>query len=947
MSLAHEHADRALQAFAERAPEQACALDAAPAELRESSRRLLAASDFVADALVRDDGLLPALIARAPQRLAGALPLPDASPTASDGDETLFMDGLRRWRRAELARIAWRDLAGWASLPETLLDLSNAADAAIRAAHEYAWRQLVDRHGAPQSDDPEAQRLIVIAMGKLGGQELNFSSDVDLIFLFAAHGETAGERPLAHEQFFLRLGQLLIRYLDAPPVEGRAFRVDMRLRPFGASGPLVASTAAFEDYLERQGRDWERYAWIKARAVTGAALYDSVYRSSVRPFVYRRYLDFGVFESLRGMKALIEREVSRRDLQDNVKLGPGGIREIEFIVQSLQLLRGGSERRLQSGSLLQTLPRLAGDRMLTPAVTAELGAAYEFLRRLENRLQMYQDQQTHSLPTDTTVRERIALAMDCGSWDELATALERHRQRVAAHFAALVQPDGAAQARSVPIVGWFDGEEPRSELEARLTALGMADAAVAAQLLQDLRGSALPRRMDENGRRRLYSLLGQLLEEVAPLPEALAVLRRLLRVIEAIGARSAYFALLLENSVARRRLVELARHGDFLTEQIAALPLLLDELIDDRLFEQLPTRAELALELAARLADAEADDEEQLVAQLRNFQRAAQFRVAVADLCRGLPLMTVSDRLTEIAELIVEQVLKLSWDFVTAQYGTPMCGAGTERRAVRLCAVGYGKLGGIELGYTSDLDMVFLHDSTGPGQETEGARCVDNQVFFIRFVQRMVHTLTMHSAAGRLYEVDMRLRPSGKGGMLITSIDAFGEYQQREAWTWEHQALLHARAVCGDAALSERFTALRTRTLQENVRRDSLRVEVQRMRVRMRTELSAARAGEFDLKQDPGGIADIEFLAQYWALRWAAEYPPVAWFADTIRELESVASAALVPQETIDVLTGAYRSYRERSHHRTIAGLPAVVPATEFTAERAAVTAIWNQAMEV
>ena len=949
MLLATEHADRALQALAERAPECAQLLQAAPAELRAAATRAFVSSDFVAEALARDEQLLPLLLERSPQRLAGALPLPMPGPTAGPpaGDEAQFMAELRRWRRAELARIAWRDLAGWATLAETLLDLSNAADTAICAAQEFAWRQLLERHGAPAAEDPEAQRLIVIAMGKLGGRELNFSSDVDLVFLFDGHGETAGARPLAHEEFFLKLGQLLIRYLDAPTVEGRAFRVDMRLRPFGASGPLVASTAAFEDYLERQGRDWERYAWIKARAVTGAGLYDNVYRSSVRPFVYRRYLDFGVFEALRGMKALIEREVSRRDLQDNIKLGPGGIREIEFIVQSLQLIRGGSERRLQGASLLQTLPLLSGDRLLTPIVVAELAGAYDFLRRLENRLQMYQDQQTHALPTDPVVRARIALAMNCAGWDELATALELHRRRVAAHFAALVQSDGTAPAQAVPLAAWLETNESRTELEARLGALGMTEASVAAQLLQDLQGAALPRRMDETGRRRLYALLGQMLEEVARLPDALAVLRRLLRVIEAIGARSAYFALLLENSVARRRLIDLARHGDFLTTQIAALPLLLDELIDDRLFEQLPTRAELVIELDARLADAEAGDEEQLVAQLRNFQRAALFRVAVADLCGGLPLMTVSDRLTEIAELIVAQVLKLSWDFVTGQYGTPMCGAGAERRAVRLCAVGYGKLGGIELGYSSDLDMVFLHDSSGPGQETEGARSVDNQVFFIRFVQRMVHTLTMHSAAGRLYEVDMRLRPSGKGGMLITSIDAFEEYQQREAWTWEHQALLHARAVCGDAGLSERFTALRTRILQQCVRRDTLREEVQRMRTRMRTELSAAKPGEVDLKQDPGGIADIEFLAQYWALRWAAEYPPVAWYADTIRELESVASADLVPQATIDVLTRAYREYRERIHHRAIAGLPAVVANTEFMAERAAVVSIWNQAMEV
>ena len=804
---------------------------------------------------------------------------------------------------------------------------------------------MVERHGLPQGAAGEAQRLIVIAMGKLGGRELNFSSDIDLVYLYAGHGETAGPRPLAHEEFFLRLGQLLIRYLDAPTAEGRVYRVDMRLRPFGASGPLVASTAAFEDYLERQGRDWERYAWIKARAVTGAALYAELFRASVQPFVYRRYLDFGVFEALREMKALIEREVARRELRDNIKLGPGGIREIEFIVQSLQLIRGGSERRLQSASLLQTLPRLAGAKLLPALVTVELASAYEFLRRLENRLQMIGDQQTHSLPTEPAACARIAAAMNYGSWDELASALERHRRRVAAHFAALVQGEERGRATAPALPALLAGSDGRAALEARLSALGVAETAAIAQLLQDLAGSALLRRLDDPGRRRLEALLGQLLADLAKLPTALDPLRRLLRVLEAIGTRSAYFALLLENAIARRRLVELARHGEFLTAQIAAYPLLLDELIDERLFDSLPTRAELTAELRARLVDVEQGDEEQLVAQLRHFQRAAQFRIAVADLSGALPLMAVSDRLTEIAELIVAEALQLSWAYVTAQIGTPLCGDGAARRAVRIIAVGYGKLGGMELGYNSDLDLVFLHDSVGARQETEGARSVDNQVFFVRFVQRLVHMLTTHSAAGRLYEVDMRLRPSGKGGMLITSIEAFEDYQQREAWTWEHQALLHARAVSGDAGLQERFSQLRARVLQGCVRRATLREEVLRMRLRMRAELSAAKPGEFDLKQDPGGIADIEFLAQYWALRWARDYPPVAWFADTIRELESVASAELVPQATIDVLTQAYRNYRECSHHRAIDGLGTVLADSEFAAERAAVTAIWLQTM--
>jgi glutamate-ammonia-ligase adenylyltransferase len=377
---------------------------------------------------------------------------------------------------------------------------------------------------------------------------------------------------------------------------------------------------------------------------------------------------------------------------------------------------------------------------------------------------------------------------------------------------------------------------------------------------------------------------------------------------------------------------------------------LLDELIDERLLAELPDRASLAQELLSRLERLSEDDPEHQVEALRHFQRAAIFRVAVADLTGRIPVMRVSDRLTEIAELIVEHAIDLGWRQITEQFGIPMCGQGSDRRAVSICAVGYGKLGGMELGYASDLDLVFLHDSRGEQQETGGTRRVagpplDNQVFFVRLAQRIVHLLTMHSAAGRLYEVDVRLRPSGKGGLLVTSIRAFADYQKQEAWTWEHQALLHARAVAGAIALRAEFESVRLEALANDVRRDTLRAEVRSMRERMRKELSKGQPGRFDLKQDAGGVADIEFLAQYWALRWAKDYPPVALFSDTIRQLESVASADLVPQATVDVLTAAYRAFRGRSHHLSLAGAEAIIPVAEFVAERAAVTRIWNEAM--
>jgi len=923
----------------ERAPHTAAQLQAAPAAFAESARRVLPFSDFVLDCLCRDPELLGQLLARESVQLAGPLPVP-----APAGSEAEFMLALRRWRRAEFARIAWRDLAGWATLAETIADLSLAADAAVALAEQQASKILQLRYGVPRSEAGLEQSLVIVAMGKLGGGELNFSSDIDLVFLFPEHGATDGERSLSNIEYFIRLGQLLIRLLDQITIDGRVFRVDMRLRPFGESGPLVASFAALEDYLQLQGRDWERYAWVKARALTGHGDYQRLYGSVIAPFVYRRYLDFGVFESLREMKGLIEREVVRRDLQENIKLGPGGIREIEFIVQSFQLIRGGQERRLQSASFLRTLPLLAGSKLLPLLAATDLAVAYEFLRRLENRLQMYADEQTHQLPENPQARARLAASMGFGGWQQLYESLQQQRRAVSRHFADVVFGQASdANPPGTELAGRWEPPVQREQLEARLSALGIDPVAPVAQLLIDLGSGALWRRLDEPGRRRLGALVPLLIVAAARHQQPLEVLRRLARVLEAIGPRSAYFALLRENSAVRERLIELSGHGDFLTGQIAAHPLLLDELIDQRLLELLPDRAGLALDLEQRLANVAGEEEERQVEQLVHFQRAAMFHVGVADLGERLNVMAVSDRLTDIAELILEQALRLSWSHLTPLLGTPMCGSADERRVVRICAVGYGKLGGIELGYSSDLDLVFLHDSAGEAQVTSGARSVDNQLFFVRFAQRVVHLLSMHSAAGRLYEVDMRLRPSGKGGMLITNIESFADYQRSEAWTWEHQALLHARAVAGDGTLRSRFEQDRLEILEHAVNRETLRLDVQQMRQRMRDELSRATRGQLDLKQDPGGVADIEFLAQYWALRWAGEHPPVAWFSDTIRQLESVASADLVPQAVVDVLTGAYRAYRARIHRRALDGQGPVVEESEFALERATVISIWDQ----
>ncbi len=921
------------------------------AELRAQLPRVWAASDFVADTCLRHPPWLDWLATAGRLHDAadrGWLAQALAESLSAEADDVQFMDALRRFRRRQLARIAWRDLAGLATIDTVLEELSLLADVCIVAACARAERELAARHGAPSSRDGGTLPLTVLGMGKLGGGELNFSSDIDLVFLFAEHGETGGRRPLTHEEYFNRLARRVAQLLGTVTHEGFVYRVDLRLRPFGESGPLVVSFGAFEDYLQQHGRDWERYAYVKARPIVGGERFDELYRNVLRPFVYRRYLDFGVFESLRAMKELIAREVERRELEDNIKLGPGGIREIEFIVQAFQLIRGGSDPRLQSRALLRALDLLAGQKLLPAAAVSELAAAYRFLRRVENRLQERNDEQTHELPVEEVDRVRLAASMGARTWDDFAAELRGHRERVSTHF-LMLGFGPAPRARTGAerdLERFLDADLDEERRAVLLRDSGVIDTASVLASLARLRDSAYLRRLDAAGRRRLTSLLPKLLQRIAGRDSEAVALGRVLHVVERIGGRTVYLALLNENSLALSRLVDLCAQSGFLAEQIAAFPLLLDELLDRRLIEAPPTREELAAELRGRMAGAGAEEPEHQVELLRQFQRAAVFRIAVADLSGRLPIMKVSDRLTDIAELIVQEALELAWTQITARHGLPQRDDGDGAQPAGLIVVAYGKFGGYELGYGSDLDLVFLHDSAGDIERTTGPVAVENSVFFLRLVQRLVHLLTVHSAAGRLYEVDTRLRPSGKGGLLAQSITGFEQYQRADAWTWEHQALLRARAVAGPQALRERFEVLRVDVLREAVRRNRLREDVRAMRERMRAELSRGRAGTFDLKQDAGGIADIEFLAQYWALHWAPRYAELVTFPDVIRQLESLASVTLVPQSTVDVLTDAYRAYRQRIHHLSLEAGGSVVPEGEFAAQRAAVRAIWNATME-
>ena len=890
-----------------------------PPELRESAPRVLAVSNFVAETLLRQpDALLTRVSDPSPvmaESLETALDLTDAS-------ESEAMAILRRRRQVELAAIAWRDIAGIIDLDRALADLSELADGMIRVALHKAAALLEPRFGRPGT-------LLVLAMGKLGGHELNFSSDVDLVLVFPDPTRDAIENS---ETYFRRLAQKLIKLLDERTADGIVYRVDTRLRPFGNSGPLALSIGALEAYLVQHGRDWERYAYIKARLVTGADHAVEIFDHVLTPFVYRRYLDFGVFEAMRQMKRLISQDVVRKDKHDNIKLGRGGIREIEFIAQLFQLLRGGQEPALRSRSLLSVLSELGRSAVMDPGRARDLAESYRFLRETENRLQALDDRQTHELPQDDGQRLRLAYAMGYASWQDLEETLSAHRDRVQQAFDEFHWQDGEEEVEvDSYLTAWEDGTLGESTDEAYL------------ELLKQLRQSGLFRRMDEISRQRLGAFVSALVPVLESHERRAEVLERIMPVIRSICRRSAYLSLLLENLSALERLLSLAEQSAMLARLVSEHPILLDELLDARLFDSAPTREEIEDALERQVGHIAGDDEEGLLNAMRDFQRAALFRVAVADRFGGLPLMKVSDRLTDIAELVIQLGLDTTRRQFRDKYGVPMHGSNDALEESGLIVIAYGKLGGLELGYGSDLDLVFLHDSTGQIQETTGPTVVDNQRYFVRLVQRLIHFLSIQTSSGRLYEIDTRLRPDGASGLLVASLSSFDRYQREEAWTWEHQALLRSRPVAGPAALCEEFARIRIETLTRSVRREDLKQQVTKMRRRMRQELASGTADRFDLKQDSGGLADIEFLIDYWVLSQAREHPSLVEYPDNVRQLEALEAEGLVAPDICASLKADYLELRAQTHELALSDGGRLVEPGPLEPLRQRITALWQE----
>ncbi|MCB2386103.1 bifunctional [glutamate--ammonia ligase]-adenylyl-L-tyrosine phosphorylase/[glutamate--ammonia-ligase] adenylyltransferase [Thalassolituus alkanivorans] len=929
-------------------------------EQQARAQKVLSISDYVADALPREPHWFTAALAE--DRLSQPLPRAtisqwlDELSAGAESDED-WHKAVRVLRRRAMVQIIWRDLLRLAPTLETTRALSDLADECVVRSLEFLSRSLFERHGHPIGKaSGNEQQMLVLGMGKLGAYELNLSSDIDLIFTYPESGETSGPKVITNQEFFVKLGQKLIQALDKHTADGFVFRTDMRLRPYGQSGPLVMNFASVEEYYQDQGRDWERYAMVKARIMNGEQSAEAKELLSIlRPFTYRVYVDYSAFASLRSMKAMINAEVRRRGLEMNVKLGAGGIREVEFIVQAFQLIRGGQDKSLQTRELVKVLGILQAEGYLPAAACDELKQAYLFLRDSEHALQALNDEQTQLLPEDDSLRARVALALGFSDWDSYLNELEQHRSKVRHHFAQIVASDDDNEETDELQQVWSDlwlGELDEQQAAAFLEQHPCANSTEVQQQLSNFRDSRTVLKMQQIGRERLDALMPLLLQQLWQQPEPVTTLERIVPLLEAVVRRTAYLVLLKENPQALTQLVKLCGASSWVAEYITQTPLLLDELLSPANLYRLPERKELAEELHLRLLRVDPEDLEQQMEQLRQFVRAHKLRAAACEVMDALPLMKISDYLTWLAEVTLQTVMELSWSQMVAKYGYPTNTAGEAVSQPEFAVIGYGKVGGLELSYSSDLDLVLLHNSAS-GRYTDGERSQDNGVFYTRMGQRMIHILTTQTRSGDLYEVDMRLRPSGNSGMIVASMKAFEEYQQKHAWTWEHQALVRARVLCGSQQAADEFQAIRNATLSQPRDLGSLREEVRAMRQKMVDNLGSKDTSgqQFHLKQDAGGIVDIEFLVQYGVLAWSHQYPELLDVTDNMRLLDAFDTAGLMDPQDCQTLQETYLSYRAETHRRALQKQKLLLDSDTlsklgFNARRNDVTRLWKLWLE-
>lgn len=849
-------------------------------------------------------------------------------------DETLWMKTLRILRARLMFRWIWQDANQLTDVVTLTQELSDFADICVQVAKDFARIPLVAKYGEPMGYNGKVQDLIVVAMGKHGAQELNLSSDIDLIFAFDEQGETNGRKCIEVQQFCILWGQKLIYLLDHITADGFVFRVDMRLRPWGDGSALAISHVALEKYLSQHGREWERYAWIKARIITGGQEGHELLQMT-RPFVFRKYVDYTAFEAMREMKAMIEREVQRRNIEDNIKLGAGGIREVEFIVQVFQLIYGGSKLELQDRQCLVSLRHLGEAELLEPQAVLDLEDAYLFLRRVEHAIQALNDQQSQALPTEPELRARISDTLGFADWDSFMQTLNEKRVKVIYQFEHLIkenEPDSLL--------------ENYSQLEKQLDAV-LDDQAK--NLVHEFWYGHAIKKLTAKALQRLKTFWPHLIEAVLQSENPQMALMRLMPLVESVLRRTVYLVMLIESKGALQRLVKMATVSPWICEELTQYPVLLDEFLS--MDFELPKRSDLEDSLRQQLLRIELDEVEDLMRVLRLFKKSNVLTVAASDVLAESHLMKVSDALTDIAEVTANAALQLAYQMIVKKHGYPLDSegqrCGLEHNAFAI--IGYGKVGGIELGYGSDLDVVFIHNMDEQA-DTDGIKPISGFEFAMRVARKFVSLMTTQTLDGRVYDVDTRLRPSGDAGLLVTSLRAFEQYQLKSAWLWEHQALVRARSIAGEQCLRDKFEVLRCQILTQPRDEAYVRSEVLKMRQKMKDHLGSSKEqkkdGIFHLKQDAGGIVDIEFMAQYAVLAWSGSNPDLAHYSDNVRILEDAAKTGCLSSDDATALIQAYLRERAESHRLALANQSMQVNAADWYDTREVVCKLWQRLID-
>lgn len=872
-------------------------------------------------------------------------------------DEAQVMSGLRHLRTLLMMRWIWQDALQMIALEQLTDELSEFADGCISFAKDYTYQHLIKQYGEPTFINAQGNQQIddmaIMAMGKLGAHELNLSSDIDLIFVHQARGETNGNkangtRSIDNKRFMTRLGQGIIKLLDNKTADGFVFRVDMRLRPWGDGSDLAIHLSALQKYFSLHGRAWERFAWLKARVVgqVDQPFYNEL-QALIKPFVFRYYVDYSAFSALREMKSLIQNQVAQREDLDNIKLGAGGIRDIEFIVQAFQLIYGGRHPQLQVKSCLQAMHVLCELRYLETSTYEQLQAAYRFLRRLEHGIQAINDQQTQRLPHDTRWQHNLAIMLGFDDWNALLSTLNQHRHNVNVPFERMVTE------RQVP-----DQEETNLDpehLDKQIARLHQVLTEDNGKLLKAFWQSKMVANLSDEARERLDDaypvIVHALLAHQEQQQLANTALPRLLALLEAICRRSIYLVMIAENPNATIELIPMLSASPWIAKELAQYPVLLDSFLQQR-YRHLPDKLELRDILRQQLLRVEPNDEEELLSVLRLFKKNQVLAVAASDVLAERPIMKVSDSLTYIAEVVLEAALERAFSELVKRYGYPIGQDGdpVTEADCGFAIIGYGKLGGLELSYSSDLDLVFLHKIKEQGMTT-GEKSVSGMKFAARLVQKLMNYLNTQTRDGRAYEIDMRLRPSGNAGMMVVSCHAFETYQFDKAWSWEHQALVRARAICGDRRVTAQFCDIRRNVLALPRTIEQVRSEVTSMRIKMQKHLGTTQweqqAGKFHLKQDAGGIIDIEFLAQFAVLAYSHEHLSLTKWSDNVRIFEEVASLGIWEASVCQDLTDAYLRIRAATHQLALSEQSLLVDESLWKETRAFLQAQWQHLMGV